>query len=620
MQALMLAAGMGRRLGKYTEECTKCMIRVGGRTLLERAVESLRLAGIRKFVMVVGWEHEKLIQYIRENITGMEFEFVYNYDYAATNNIYSLYLAREQLARDDTLLLESDLVFDRTLLRKMVDAPEENLVAVAKYEQWMDGTVTILSPDGIIQEFVEKKDFQFQAAENYYKTVNVYKLSREFSRQQYIPFLEAYISAYGKNQYYELVLKALAHLSHAQLKAYILDGLPWYEIDDAQDLDIANAMFSEGTQRLTQYERHFGGYWRFPGLLDFCYLVNPYFPPRKMLEQMKYFYEPLLTQYPSGMAVQTLIAGKMFKLDEDYLLVGNGAAELINALGRVLRGRLAVSVPAFNEYLRCFENCEIIELPTAQDGFRLSKARLLQAAERSDVLAVINPDNPTGSFLTLPQLVEILDCCKGRGVRCIVDESFIDFAQRDLRYTLLSDSILERYPNLVVIKSISKSYGVPGLRLGVLASSDKALLQQIRRIMPIWNINSFAEYFLQIFTLYAGSYEASCDEIAARRLELEQELEQIPFLTAYPSQANFIMCRVESPYRSKDIAAQLLAGHSLLIKDLSEKGGFHGAQYIRVAVRDKADNSRLCSALKSLAGACKQRINPPSALQGSPLK
>lgn len=598
MQALMLAAGMGRRLGKYTEECTKCMIEVGGRTLLERAVEALQCAGIHKFVMVVGWEHERLIRYIQRNISGMEFEFIYNFDYAQTNNIYSLYLAREKLAQDDTILLESDLVFDSRLIRRMVETPEENLVAVAKYEQWMDGTVTILSPDGIVQEFIEKKDFQYQSAENYYKTVNIYKFSKEFSRRQYIPFLEAYISAYGKNQYYELVLKALAHLSHANLKAFTMDDLPWYEIDDAQDLDIANTMFSDESARLTQYEYHYGGYWRFPALQDFCYLVNPYFPPRRMLDQMKYFYEPLLTQYPSGMNIQKLVAGKLFHVDEDYLLVGNGAAELIRVLGHVLHGKLAVSVPAFNEYIRCFRGCEILELATADDAFRLDKHRLIEAAQQADTLAIINPDNPSGSFLLLPELLEILDACKSRQVRCIVDESFIDFAQQEVRYTLLEDRLLETYPNLVVIKSISKSYGVPGLRLGVLATSDQTLLARLREDLPIWNINSFAEYFLQIASLYTDSYWASCNEIAAQREKLTRQLEAINYLMVYPSQANYILCRVEGGLSSKALATHLLTHHRLLIKNLSEKHGFSGGQYIRVAVKSEENNALLCRALR----------------------
>ena len=148
MQALMLAAGMGRRMGKYTEAMTKCMIEVGGRTLLQRAVDALKEAGITKFVMVVGWECDKLVDYIQRNISGMDFQFVYNYDYATTNNIYSLYLARDYLAQDDTILLESDLVYESSLLKKIVEDPRANLVAVAKYEHWMDGTVTTLDEDG----------------------------------------------------------------------------------------------------------------------------------------------------------------------------------------------------------------------------------------------------------------------------------------------------------------------------------------------------------------------------------------------------------------------------------------------------------------------------------------
>lgn len=601
MQALMLAAGMGRRMGKYTEAMTKCMMQVGGRTLLDRTVEALQEAGIKKFVMVVGWESEKLIEYIQKNITGMEFEFVHNYDYASTNNIYSLYLAREQLAQDDTILLESDLVYDKILLKKILEHSEPNLVAVAKYEHWMDGTVTTLGEDGTIHEFIEKKNFIFENVGNYYKTVNIYKFSQEFSQKQYLPFLEAYIKAYGKNQYYEMVLKALASISEAQLKAYILPSdINWYEIDDAQDLDIANTMFAPESEKLNKYEYHYGGYWRFPGLKDFCYLVNPYFPPKKMLDQMKYFYNPLLTQYPSGMGIQKLIAGKVFSLDEDYLLVGNGAAELINVLGKVLTGRLSISIPAFNEYIRCFQNCDIQPIPSSQNNFQLNVDQLCNAAKNSDALVIINPDNPSGSFLTKSELLQIMDTCETSHTKCIIDESFIDFAEREKRYTLLDNQLLENYPNLIVIKSISKSYGVPGFRLGILASSNKDFLEELRRALPIWNINSFAEYFLQIFSLYASSYYSACDKIVEQRMILEKELNKISFLKVYPSQANYIMCEVIKKYRSKELATKLLNSHKLLIKDLSQKSGFDNKQYIRIAVKDQEENRILLSAMRSL--------------------
>ena len=600
MQALMLAAGMGRRMGHYTEEMTKCMIPVGGRTLLDRAVEALKLAGIHKFVMVVGWECDKLVDYIKNNITGMEFEFIYNHDYASTNNIYSLYMAREQLASDDTILLESDLVYDPRLIRDMVECESQNLVAVAKYEHWMDGTVTTLDEDGMVHEFIEKKNFHFQDVSNYYKTVNIYKFSKKFSRDQYIPFLEAYIRAYGKNQYYELVLKALAPLANAQLKAYVLQNISWYEIDDAQDLDIANTLFAPKEEKLEAYERHYGGYWRFPGLKDFCYLVNPYFPTRKMLDQMKYFYEPLLTQYPSGMGIQKLLAGKMFSLREGYLLVGNGAAELIDVLGKNLHGTLTITVPTFNEYVRCFRNCKIHSVCSIEDDFQFNVEKLCKLSAQTDILAIVNPDNPSGSFLTEHELKNILDICREKNTTCIIDESFIDFAERNKRYTLLSDEKLEAYPNLIVVKSISKSYGVPGLRLGIMASSNTLLMAHLQECLPIWNIGSFAEYFLQVFSLYKSDYVEACDKIVEQRNLLEKNLREISYLKVYPSQANYIMCEVESVCTARELATRLLEEYNLLIKDLSTKNGFAGRQFIRIAVKGERENHLLCEALNSL--------------------
>ncbi len=600
MQALMLAAGMGKRLGKYTEACTKCMVEVGGRTLLDRAVEALRLAGITKFILVVGWECDKLVRYVQEHITGMEFEFVYNYDYAETNNIYSLYLARENLARDDTLLMESDLIFDKELLREIVQDPHKDIVTVAPYEPWMDGTVTTLSEDGTIRAFIEKKDFLFQNADTYYKTVNIYKFSKEFSRKQYIPFLEAYVTAYGKNQYYEKVLKVLAYLSQTHLKAFVLHDVSWYEIDNAWDLDIADTLFAPEGKKLDTYEFHCGGYWNFPGVHDFCSLANSYFPSAKMNEQMQYSYDVLLTQNPSGLNVQRLLAGKMFQVSKERLLVGNGAAELTSALGRVFHGRLAVPSPIFNEYQRCFQDCDISGIFTMQDSFQLKADQLTQAADNADGIVIVNPDNPSGSFLTFDELVWVLDICEQKKIWCIVDESFIDFADPEKRYTLLRDEFLQRWPHLIVIKSISKSYGVPGLRLGVLASADTKLIQRLEASLPVWNINSFAEYFLQLCPLYADEYTAACDKLAKQREELAEKLRALPFLTVYPSQANFIMCQVHEPYRSKELATKLLAEQKFLIKDLSGKEGFDGKQFIRVAVKSAEENHLLYSALKAL--------------------
>ena len=348
MQAMILAAGMGRRMKKYTKHHTKCMIEVGGKTLLTRVVEALEYAGIKKLIMVVGYEADVLKEYVEAQSFPLEIEYVYNYDYATTNNIYSLFLAKEHLIQDDTILLESDLVFDKQLIKNVIMTEDKNIVVAAKYEQWMDGTMVLLDSNRNIIDFVDKTQFNYDDVDKYYKTVNIYKFSKEFSQKQYIPFMEAYLKAYGTNQYYEQVLKTVAHIRNSELKAMLLCDENWYEIDDAQDLDIADTMFSEPTASLKQYEYHFGGYWRFPKVKDYCYLVNPYYPPQKMIDQMKYFFQILCEQYPSGMDIQRLNAASMFNLDEEYLLVGNGAAELINVLGKILKGRVSIGVPSFN--------------------------------------------------------------------------------------------------------------------------------------------------------------------------------------------------------------------------------------------------------------------------------
>lgn len=602
MQAIILAAGMGRRMGKYTENHTKCMMTVGKRTLLERTIEALKLAGIGRLIMVIGYEAESLRSYIEEKKFGMEIKYVYNYDYASTNNIYSLFLARDYMRKDDTILIESDLIFDTGIIKNVVQAPQPNLAVVAKYEQWMDGTMVVLNAKKEIMDFIDKTRFRYEDVSAYYKTVNIYKFSKEFSDNQYIPFLEAYLKAYGMNQYYEQVLKIFSHIRNSELSAYVIENENWYEIDDAQDLDIANTIFAQDEDILKKYELHYGGYWRFPKLKDFCYLVNPYYPPAKMVSQLKYFFEELLTQYPSGMNIQKLNASSMFGIDEEYLLVGNGAAELINVLGKIVKGRLSVCIPAFNEYIRCFLNCELHTIDSSKNGYQYCVEELLEEVEHTDNLLIINPDNPSGAFLPYGEMMKVIEKCHQKKVLLIVDESFIDFAEKNLRYTLVNNELLEKYQELVVIKSISKSYGVPGLRLGVMATANQMIHKQMKVNMAIWNINSFAEYYLQIQRLYKKSYILACDKIAAQRKKMMQSIAGIKGIEVYPSQANYIMCRLteESPVNSAQLSLTLVKKYNLLIKNLSAKKGFGGKPFLRFAVRNEEDNCRLIEALREV--------------------
>ncbi len=607
MQAVMLAAGMGKRLKKYTKDNTKCMLKIENKTLIERAIEALLAAGVKKFVIVAGYKRENLKKYLLEEcknpkIKEMEIKFIDNPIYDKTNNIYSLSLAEEELLKDDTILLESDLIYDYDLIKKLIESKEKNLVAVAPYEQWMDGTVIKIDNDGNVLEFIEKKDFSYEQLKEYYKTINVYKFDKEFIRRKLLPFLKAYIQAYGENEYYELVLKIIAHISRSQLKALKISNLNWYEIDDIQDLNIAKCIFSKGYDKLQNFQKRYGGYWRFSNILDYCYLVNPYFPPKAMIDKINSFSTQLITQYPSGQSVECINASRLFNdIDEGFISVGNGAAELISALGTILKGNMYLSQSVFNEYIRCFQECKLNVFDMKKDGFKYNLEEIRRNIDSNDIICIVNPDNPTGAFIKYDDIISIIDECYQKKKTIIFDESFIDFANKDIRYTLLSNEILSKYNNLIVIKSISKSYGVPGVRLGVLASSNKELITKIKSRISIWNINSFGEYFLQIGNLYSKDYEEACDKIAIERQRFSDDLKKIEEITVYDSQANYLLCDLGS-VNSTQVAIELLENNNIFIKDLKTKSSFKDMNFIRLAIRTEEENrvlaQKLCEFVK----------------------
>ena len=603
MQAIILAAGMGKRLGEYTRNNTKCMVPVNGTPLIDRMLNQLSRLNLNRVVIVVGYEGKKLKEYVGEERNGLRIEYIENSVYDRTNNIYSLALAKEKMQEDDTLLLESDLIFEDSMLSLLLDNPFPNLALVAKYETWMDGTMVCIDKDCNIVNFVTKAAFNYHHIDQYYKTVNIYKFSRTFSRDKYIPFLEAYTKAVGNNEYYENVLRIITFLNSEELKALPVGHRKWYEIDDKQDLDIAEALFSDTDALLKRYYTRYGGFWRFPQMLDFCYLVNPYFRRSKIIDEMEANFRTLLGEYPSGMKVNTLLASKCWGVKEEYIIPGNGAAELIKALMENVTGTLGVIRPTFEEYPNRIEEDQVVAFIPQNRDFRYTADDLMDyyGAHPVDNLLLINPDNPSGNFIPLTGLFRLARWCEERGTRLIVDESFVDFGEEWESSSLLHDAHLENFPHMTVMKSISKSYGVPGLRLGILASADMELIAKMKKQVSIWNINSFAEFFMQIFNKYEKDYKRACQKFIEVRAAFLAQLRTIPFLHVMPTQANFVLCEVQSPYTANDLAQQLLKKHDILVSACSAKKGIAPNRYVRLAVRSREDNERLIEALKELA-------------------
>ena len=603
MQSIILAAGMGKRLKDLTANNTKCMVKVNGVTMIERMLRQLDELNLNRIIIVVGYEGQKLIDYISTLGVKTPIEYVRNDIYDKTNNIYSLYLAREYLLQDDTLLLESDLIFEDAVLKKIIEDPYPSLALVAKYESWMDGTVVTLDENNNILSFLDKKHFKFEDIKDYYKTVNIYKFSKEFSTTHYVPFLEAYCKALGNNEYYEQVLKVITLLDKPEIKATILGNESWYEIDDVQDLDIAESIFTTSREeKLKKMESRYGGYWRYPKLIDFCYLVNPFFPSTKLMDEIKANFERLMTEYPSGIEVNSLLAAKYYGLKREHVVVGNGAAELIKSLMEKLTGKIGIVRPTFEEYPNRKKPEDVITFYPDNQDFTYTAEDLMTFYADKDIsaLLLINPDNPSGNYIKKEDVLKIASWAENRSITFIVDESFVDFADEE-KASLLDEEVLKNYPNLIVVKSISKSFGVPGLRLGVLASFNKELIDFIKKDIAIWNINSFGEFYLQIFEKYKNDYKEAMKKFKYIRRDYIEKLASIKNLRVIPSQANFVMCEVLGGITAKELTERLLDEFDLLIKDLSSKNGFNG-EYIRLAVKRPEENDKLINTLQEILG------------------
>ena len=594
---------MGKRLGDHTKNNTKCMVPVNGVRLIDRVIDQLSKFDLTRLVMVVGYERQKLVDYIGHRYDDvLKIEFIDNPIYDKTNNIYSLALAKTQLCEDDTILLESDLIFEDGLLDLLINHPDKDLALVAKYEAWMDGTMVRIDSDRNIVNFIPKEAFRYEDADVYYKTVNIYKFSKEFSANFYVPFLEAYCKVMGNNEYYEQVLRVLLHLHNSSLKALPITNEKWYEIDDVQDLDIASTIFSAGEVKYHEYHKRYGGYWRFPQMLDYCYLVNPFFPNKRMRDELKANFDMLLENYPSGMFVNSLLAGKYFGIKQNYVVVGNGAAELIKVvMEKHADDKVGIIYPTFDEYPNRLREEKIVPFIPQTENFDYTADDLMNHFGDKDIslFLLINPDNPSGHFMPKADVLRLAEWCAERNIRLVVDESFVDFTYDFERNSLLHDDILERFPKMAVMKSISKSYGVPGLRLGVFATADTELITRMKKEVSIWNINSFAEFYLQIYGKYEKEYKKACDKFIEEREMFYDELKTITFLRVIPSQANYFLCEVVGRYTSAELTQKLIE-NDVIISNCGLKSRMAGKQLIRLAVRSRQDNAKLISILRSL--------------------
>ena len=362
---------------------------------------------------------------------------------------------------------------------------------------------------------------------------------------------------------------------------------------------------ADRAQQFEAIEHQHGGYWRH-GFIDHAYLYNLYFPPERFFKQLTSQIHELVLNYPVAQDVLAGLVGKLIDQPPERIVVGNGAAELIKIVSGHLAKKLIVPVPSFNEYANAAPTNNVIEFALDAPSFQLDVDKFAAEAIRckADVAVVVSPNNPTSLLVPKADLISLLEKLSAHDCMLIVDESFIDFAEGSGLDSLERE--ITNYPNLAIFKSMSKAYGICGLRIGYMLTANAQFYQQVRQGVHIWNLNGFAETFLVHAPEYQQEFLASCARVRADRDQFYQDLCAISGLMVYQPNANFIFCRLpDYAPAGPEVARRLFVEHNIYIKHCEGKTMAESDRYIRIASRTQAENSVVAKALTTIVGAKK---------------
>jgi histidinol-phosphate/aromatic aminotransferase/cobyric acid decarboxylase-like protein/NDP-sugar pyrophosphorylase family protein len=600
-RAVVLAAGRGSRLHALTGDAPKCLTEIGGEAILERTLNALASQGITEAVVVIGYMGDRVRDRIGSQFGGVEILYVEAPDYATTNNIRSLWDARDYLDQD-LVLLEADVAFDAAVVGTLL-AQSGSSAAVAPYEPSLSGTVVRRNDAGQIMSFVlgAEQGPQFDAKDTF-KTVNIYVLREQLLREQLLPRLSNAIAAGGVNEYYETILRDCVADPSAEVDIAAVDvsASRWSEIDDDRDLDAAEFQFLDRDAQFDRVQKLHGAYWRY-GFVDHSYLYNMHFPPQQMLDVFHSHLREIVTNYPVAQKEIAKLVANWTGANPEHLAVANGAAELIKILGNQFEKRVTIPTPSFNEYEEVVDADGLNRFALDANSFELNVDAFADSAInwQSDTAIIVSPNNPTALSVPREDVLRLARLLEPHNCRLIVDESFIEFSQVGINGSV--EAMVSEHANLVVIKSMSKVFGVAGIRLGYLLSADRAFINAVRGSLPIWNINGVAEEFLRIVGRYRREFFASCELTLETCLQLYRDLSALPGIEVIEPDANFVLCKLTNPAANgPDLARRMYVEHNILVKDCAAKSMPDADRYLRIASRTPAENQHLVTVLGTL--------------------
>lgn len=593
MKAVILAAGYGARLRPLTNHEHKTMVHVAGERIIDRIIGSLVFAQVTNVLVVLGHQADQLREYLEKTYSNcIDFNFVLNPRYLATNNIYSLSLALD-MVDDDFLLIECDLFFEKEIVRDLVMLQEQDVAVVARYQTGMDGTVVSVGADGMVSGFhptdAQGANFDFS---DKFKTLNIYKFSARFLCEKLRQMIEFHTKIHSENCFYELILGVIIYLRSQSIRAFDVTGRNWMEIDTVNDLEKAQYLFAPHRRYEILTGMH-GGYWNHE-VVDFCYIRNMHFPSASLLGDLRYNFDKLLFNYGSSQKILNQKLANFLLIPTAHCCLLNGASQGIKLLPALLKSdRIATFTPTFDEYLQVFGRPLRIPANTCQ----LTELAQFAASQGVGSLLLTNPNNPTGRYFSAAEVIPFLQRAGALGLSVVLDESFIEFAG-DGKQSVADWLIAENVQHVLLVKSLSKSLGVPGIRLGYILSANVQWVEQLNAMLPIWNTNSVAQYLLELLPKYRIELSQSYAKTRLDRNNFFNLLCGLRQLEPFESGGNYVLCRLRSCSLSADqLAKILMRDWGILIKDCSSKFPENGDQYIRLAVRSALENENLATTL-----------------------
>ena len=482
MQALILADREIIGLTGLGNSNEPWMVEIDGVPIIERMLTQLDNSIVSRIILITRDNKESLIEFSKRLNLKTELVFLENKFYKESKSIYSIFLGREYLSMDDTVILNSQLVLEDNLLESILETDGECVVSVDIYKNWMTGKPVFVDGNDRVLSVGQEPQMASTLQLNSYRMVGICKFDMNFTKKYFVPVLETIIDVQGDSLEYSEPLNVIAMSNDTRIKALRVSNAVWREINNTEDINQATILFSKDKKSVAdKMLGSWGGYWRYPDYLDYFYLVTPYYPPRELVEELQNNFKVLLEQYPSGMRVNAELAASAFGVSPESIIVGNGAAELIKSMMGFIKGKTGFVRPTFDEYPNRYTEIETVNYLVESEDFSYSASDLIEYFDKTTIsnLVLVNPDNPSGNYIPKNDMLRMISWARDKGIKIIIDESFVDFSD-EINASLIDQEILNQYPNLYVIKSISKSYGVPGLRLGVLASGDKRLISKMK--------------------------------------------------------------------------------------------------------------------------------------------